>query len=450
MTDFLAANFPTKGWFPIGSWSDVSSVVFYGNFDGAGYSVNGLWINRPTLPFVGLFSEVRQGEIKNLSVNIDASKGVRGGNMGAGGLIGCINGATVTNCNVTGGGVFGEPTSKVRAGGLIGTASFSVIRNCYATSDVYGNEYVGGLCGFATETAIENCYATGNVEGEIYAGGLAGFSYADDVSEGVVNCYASGKVSGKHCCGIVGYGFCITNCIALNASIEGTVSGTKNMGRVNGYDDISIELSNNYALSNMRVYDQTTGTDVTLRKGADKKDGADISVSESLNKDTYTNRLGWNFTSVWYMESGKYPVLRYQVFGYGSGSIDDPYLIRTPQQLDNIRNFLGAAYKDTYWKLACDIDLSSYLTSGEGWSPIGGSEAFYGHLDGDGHVIKGLWMNKTNTEYVGLFSRLAANSEVKNLGIIIADGKEVLGKNYVGALAGAQYGNITNVYCIGK
>lgn len=61
-------------------------------------------------------------------------------------------------------------------------------------------------------------------------------------------------------------------------------------------------------------------------------------------------------------------------FSGGSGTKGDPYLIKTPQDLDNIRNNLSAHYK-----LAATIDMSDF---GD-FEPVGTSEPFTGTLSCD-------------------------------------------------------------------
>lgn len=50
-------------------------------------------------------------------------------------------------------------------------------------------------------------------------------------------------------------------------------------------------------------------------------------------------------------------------FSGGSGDFNDPYVITTAEQLDNIRNHL-----DKHFNLAANIDLSDL---GSEWEPIG-------------------------------------------------------------------------------
>ncbi|MCD7973156.1 MAG: T9SS type A sorting domain-containing protein [Candidatus Azobacteroides sp.] len=125
--------------------------------------------------------------------------------------------------------------------------------------------------------------------------------------------------------------------------------------------------------------------------------------------------------------------------GEGAGTSESPYLITTQQQLMQVKNNPGATYK-----LVNDITLN--LTA-EGWEPITG---FYGMFDGNGHVILDLWIDSPNNN-AGLFSRLTGNAEIKNLGVIIADGKTIKGNENVGGIAGLiQRGTISGCFVTGS
>ncbi len=89
--------------------------------------------------------------------------------------------------------------------------------------------------------------------------------------------------------------------------------------------------------------------------------------------------------------------------------------------------------------LAADIDISKFCKSnlnakGEGgWVPI-----FQGKgctLDGNGHTISGLYINRPNSNNQGLFG-FQVDMSVKNLGLI---NPHVTGQTYVGALRSAAY-----------
>ena len=133
--------------------------------------------------------------------------------------------------------------------------------------------------------------------------------------------------------------------------------------------------------------------------------------------------------------------------GSGSGTVPDPYVITDVYQLQEIQNDLAA-----YYVLGNDIDASGTVSwnGGEGFEPVGDStNPFTGVLDGLGHIITGLYINKPLAGGVGLFGYLRNGAEVKNVGLIDA---EFYGKYYVGTLAGTSYWGclIHNCYATGE
>ena len=119
-------------------------------------------------------------------------------------------------------------------------------------------------------------------------------------------------------------------------------------------------------------------------------------------------------------------------------------VIKTAQDLDNIRNDLDGKYI-----LMNDIDLSSYSN----WDPIGDIDSgvgFTGTLDGNGYAISNLTINRPDEDGVGLFCIIGdpntmSGGEVRNLGIEAVD---ILGNNASG-LAVGSLGTITNCYVTG-
>ncbi|WP_138756173.1 S-layer homology domain-containing protein [Paenibacillus sinopodophylli] len=124
------------------------------------------------------------------------------------------------------------------------------------------------------------------------------------------------------------------------------------------------------------------------------------------------------------------------IFSGGSGTIEDPYLIATVAELNQVRNFL-----DSSFKLTADIDLSRYA-EGEGWMPIGYNDhQFEGNFDGNGYTITNLKISRQGTDHpVGLFG-LISDGTVRN---VILENIDVGGGMYVGGLAGSNSGTITN------
>lgn len=127
--------------------------------------------------------------------------------------------------------------------------------------------------------------------------------------------------------------------------------------------------------------------------------------------------------------------------GSGSGTKADPYLIFNPIQLHNIRNFTG--YDDVYFKLMSDIDLTEFIDDNsptEGWEPIGSVQSpFMGNLDGDGHTISGIRIDR-KVDCVGFFS-CVKNANISNL---MFEGSTIKGNSHVGACIGAADNSVIN------
>ncbi|MCD9024643.1 S-layer homology domain-containing protein [Cohnella silvisoli] len=129
-------------------------------------------------------------------------------------------------------------------------------------------------------------------------------------------------------------------------------------------------------------------------------------------------------------------------FDGGTGTAGDPYLISSAVQFNEIRSYVTSSFK-----LAADIDLSDYAN----WVPIGNltlTTRFKGSLDGDGHTITNLAINRPTTNYVGLFGYVYGGT-IKNLRIA---GANITGQNNAGVLAGriegifeGQQSKISNV-----
>ena len=213
-----------EGWGPIGTLTNM----FNGKFDGNGYVISNLYINRLNSEAQGLFGVVNKAEISNLGVvNVDIT-----GNANVGAIIGRVGIAaskahtTLYNCYSTGkvsgndvGGLIGRiwewcsykltnsysectVNSSDVGGGVLGNLRYAngTIEGCYATGDVTATECAGGLLGdtgAGYSNYIKNSYATGNIlasgsrNSSSYAGGLC----ARVNSGSIENSYATGNVT---------------------------------------------------------------------------------------------------------------------------------------------------------------------------------------------------------------------------------------------------------------
>jgi len=150
----------------------------------------------------------------------------------------------------------------------------------------------------------------------------------------------------------------------------------------------------------------------------------------------------WDFDTVWEFEEGgahpalrRAPVAKEQLADGGSGTAEDPHLIATARQLDEIRNNLGS---DRHFRQVCDIDLAGYGDPEEGWNPIGRGEGV-GSYDGGGYKIRNLYVNRPGMDNVGLFGSLVWGDRDApgKLSRIALENVNIVGRDRTGALAGA-------------
>jgi len=96
------------GWDPIG---DYGPAPFQGVFDGSNFSISGLFINRPTEDFIGLFFGTDSAKLLNIRLS---------------------------DTDIIG---------KNYVGALVGTASNTEVANISSSGTIQGTEYVGGIIG---------------------------------------------------------------------------------------------------------------------------------------------------------------------------------------------------------------------------------------------------------------------------------------------------------------
>ncbi|HTX19894.1 MAG TPA: kelch repeat-containing protein [Bacteroidota bacterium] len=135
------------------------------------------------------------------------------------------------------------------------------------------------------------------------------------------------------------------------------------------------------------------------------------------------------------------------IFAGGSGTSQDPYLVANIAQLQSVNN-----NRDKYFNITNDIDASStsaWNSSGlvfRGFEPIGDDlSPFTGYLEGNGHTITGLTINRGSTDAVGLFGRI--DGVVRNLRL---QNVSVVGDSYVGGLAGRIVGQVDSCSVTGS
>jgi hypothetical protein len=482
LTSYLASGgagyskWGTAGWMPIGT----AAAHFTGGFDGAEFRITSLRIDRSNMNYIGLFGFTNGATIKNLGVEA-ASASIRG-YLYVGVLVGNQQDGSITNCYATG-NVIGDSY----VGGLVGyqySYNNSTISSCYATGNVSGSTSIGGLVGhqFLSSGAISitNCYATGNVSGtDWYVGGLVGEQYALTSHCDITNSYATGNVNGtNYIGGLVGgqTGGSITGSYAIGSVRSNSYSGNALSSYATGNNSLvaisigglvggqqirpsTITNSYRYQYAILNGFALTENTPNEIHGGI-------VTETQLMTQATYINNR-WVFgVGRWFWDNRGFPKLNMGMENFpfrfsdtAGNSPDNPIIIKTAAELDAIRIGLKK-----YYKLGGNIDLTSYLArngagytkwGAAGWLPIGTSVApFAGGLDGAGYKISGLWIDRTNSSYVGLFGYTNV-ATITNLGVEIASAG-VKGLSYVGGLAGYIYANnsgnsiVTNCYVTGN
>jgi len=176
-----------KGWEPIGNLGIPLEGPFAGSFDGQGYEISDLFIDRPDEQRVGLFGVVSdEGAIQNVGLmNLAVT-----GNEYVGGLVGENWNGTIRD-SYSNGNVVGD----CHIGGLVGW-NWGSVSNSYAVGSVSGSGYGGGLVGDNSGT-VSDSYSTGSVTVRSYVGGLLGCNRLGTVSNSYYN-YEEVLINGQH------------------------------------------------------------------------------------------------------------------------------------------------------------------------------------------------------------------------------------------------------------
>ena len=111
------------------------------------------------------------------------------------------------------------------------------------------------------------------------------------------------------------------------------------------------------------------------------------------------------------------------------------------------------------YELGTDLDFDTdgsgsvdsgddYWNGGSGWEPIGdNSNSFYATFYGNGNTISNLFIDRSDTDDIGLFGHVGYWGVVSNVGLLSVD---VTGAEDVGALVGQNSGTVTSSYATGS
>jgi len=464
---------------------------FTGVLDGNDHEIRNLTIEiswssdpGPRGDYVGLIAQIgAKGQVKRLGLrNVSIIAGnanfvgaLAGENRGT--ILSCYSSGNVTTFGLVGGLVGGQYTGTIvsshsagsvkgiQVGGLVGLLWSGTISSCYSTasvvkypqiSDMIGYfEYAGGLVGRNWEATISSCYSSGDVTADVLAGGLVGTN-----NNGTIySCYSSSKIAGEIVAGgLVGSnGGSIVSCYATGnvsgtwdvgglagGAADGSIATSYSVGKVTSDYSVGGLVGGNRATSACLSYWDLEASGLTSSTAGEGK-----TTQQMMSPATFA---GWGHDAQWVLEEGKdYPHLAWEggpglpitdpprTYSGGTGDPDDPYLVRTAEDLVCLGKSLGdwrAAFA-----LAGDIDLAS-VHPGELLRIGIRAIPFTGTFDGRGHTVRGLWVESVRgsaLSTVGMFGRVGPIGVVCHLHLADVD---ISGEDYVGGLAGSNEGSI--------
>src|SRR5574344_1862449 len=143
----------------------------------------------------------------------------------------------------------------------------------------------------------------------------------------------------------------------------------------------------------------------------------------------------------------------------GEGTSTSPYHIFTAGQLRRASERMNSgtsSYLSARYILESDIDLNPGITIAQDgkctdssgaaaspceWTAVGTMSArFTGEFDGNGHTVRGVYIDKPGSDYQGLFGVIGSGGEVKDLTV-----KEsfICGRSSTGGISGGSMGTIS-------
>ena len=422
---------PKYNWTPIGKVYPIVQNSYRGIFDGAGYSISGLYANS-TNDYCGFFGKFHDGKIKNLSI-VDSYFG-------------------------------GENCSYV--GTFIGiNISNGSVENCYSSATVVSYRHSGGIAGEILG-GISNCLYNGRISGKDYCNAIA----SDYGNFGkLTNCYYN-----KSCGASSERVTAVTDKQLASGEVTYLLNGSQN--NIIWYQNVDKGEKDNAPTLNSEHYRVYKGNnlytnDINKHIHIYNDKGICIMCNESCPHEKFENGI---CTYCEYgMEEPKFVDNYYEISNYGN-------LIWFQRSVDAGNVNINA-------RLTANIFANENLLDSNGnvqgtpkynWTPIGKvysneSNSYNGIFDGAGYSISGLYANSGGSG-VGLFG-ITYKCTIKNLSIVDSyfgrdaafeastfaglthgtiencySNATIVGDMYCGGIAGDSFGKIFNCLYNGK
>ncbi|MBC9784700.1 S-layer homology domain-containing protein [Heliobacterium chlorum] len=187
----------------IGSSTLGAQSAFRGVYDGGNHTISNLTLTiSSAVTDQGFFGYVLGGKIENLILNdymFDESTALE--SAGAGGIVAQGKNVTITNCHIIGNSeiVSNSIVINTYIGGIIGYMNGGTVSNCSNSANIRKtqvcNAVLGGIVGTLDDGTVSNCFNIGDIDAvnasvTYYAGGIVGSDYSN-----IVNCYNVGQIN---------------------------------------------------------------------------------------------------------------------------------------------------------------------------------------------------------------------------------------------------------------
>ncbi|NQZ84904.1 MAG: hypothetical protein HRU03_04235 [Nanoarchaeales archaeon] len=407
-----------EGFEPIGEGNNPHG--FEGNFNGGGFEIQNLYINRNESDYVALFGGMLAGsEVYNFTLTNLYIKG----NNNVGGVVGeNIQGSIYQVIS------YGVIIGNDKVGGIAGENTQGDIYNVENYGSVSGNENVGGVVGSLTSGDIYDLANNGNIFGLNNIGGIVG----ENLEGLVYSSISYGLINGSfNVGGAIGYNKADIRDIEVNSEIL----GSNNVGGIVGKNEGGfifkvLSISNISGDGNIGgIVGENINGILNITNSSSIIDGSNNLggiVGKNVNSKIYESYISVGISIISANNVGT-------IIGENINSNLDGFKIRNNVQGNN--NVGGIVGKNTN----SNITNSYFIGNVLGFSGVGGVIGVNIMSNIDNTFFNGL---VNGSEYVGGVVGLNENSYIFN-SFVVGD---ITGTSSVGGIVGETNSDIRFVY----
>ena len=405
---------------PIG-WD--GSHKFAGNFDGQGFRIKNMKEFVRT-DKIGFFGEIR-GTAKVKNITIDKTCSVSGTKFVAG-LIGCMNVTT--------------------------SGALTTLENCFNEANVSSTDYgAGGLVG-ATEyddiggLVLQNCANKGDITGASRTGTLAGDMRTRSVT--INNTYNSGALldgqNGSN-------NLVATGSVTCNAACDASSTTNRSQGTLLAPADVANGALTYWLNGDQETiyWTQTIGTDNEPVLGTGSSQvyiHGQVYCDKSLAEgSSFSNEGPDELVQLDHNYTNGICSRNCEAHFQPAELVDDYYQLGNAGNVEWFAEKVNAGPQNIKAKLIADIDMIDVIHTPIGTFNSSGSKTpFTGAFDGQGHVIRNLYVHTEDNREAGFFSR-TDNASIQNIGF---EDAIIESNDRAGVLGGEVYRSnaVSNIY----